>query len=301
MSGSSKLEKLFAELQPTPARWRRAVRVGLITALGAGLTGAMQISNPLGLTLLFNFALPEAAFSLARGAAFVAAAVVLQTLGLVVVGALVNSPIAHLTVFILLCLTTTYLIYGVSALGRLWVWVQVPVVTAFYLAMFMPNEMGWNAAQAFSGMAIATGWLLLCNALVRPAPVHAILSNSIAAALARTRGRLATLMAILCGDASADADRPVASLLGHHLSLLSPMIGSASSAAGAAALLADVIAAESFRGHVERLAAAVPAHGSGQPLPEAMRTELRALEAAVDRRLQHRLRRAGGANALAAP
>src|SRR5271167_3211844 len=113
MTASGKWRALFEELEPVPGRWRRAARVGLITALGAGATAAMQITNPLGLTLLFNFALPEAAFSPARGVALVCFAAVVQALGLVFVVALVASPVVHVTVLVLLCLVTTYAIYAV--------------------------------------------------------------------------------------------------------------------------------------------------------------------------------------------
>src|SRR5215469_1789752 len=108
---------LLAELQPEPGRWHRAARVGLITALGAGATAAMQISNPLGLTLLVNFALPEAAFSLARGTEFFCCAAAFQVLGLALTGALVDSPIVHVTVFVLICLCSTYWIYAIPTLG----------------------------------------------------------------------------------------------------------------------------------------------------------------------------------------
>src|SRR6202166_2243126 len=168
MTGSVKWRALLEELAPTPGRLRRAARVGLITALGAGVTAAMQIANPLGLTLLFNFALPEAAFSPARGAILLFFAAIFQALGLALVGALVDSPVVDVTVFILLCLFTTYVVYAVPTFGRLWVWIQVPVVTAFYLAMFMPDGLAWNEAQGFAGMAIAVGVLLLCNSIVRP-------------------------------------------------------------------------------------------------------------------------------------
>src|SRR5262249_3708176 len=163
-----------------PGRWRRAARVGLISALGAGAIAAMQISNPLGLTLLVNFALPEAAFTVARGAELVGFAALFQMLGLALIGALINAPIVHITVFILICLCSSYWIYAVPTLGRLWVWIQVPVVTAFYTAMFLPAEqLGRFEAEGFAGIAIAVGVLLLCNAVVRPEPVESVLANSV--------------------------------------------------------------------------------------------------------------------------
>ena len=279
MTASGKWRALLEELEPTPGRWRRAARVGLITALGAGATAAMQVTNPLGLTLLFNFALPEAAFSPALGAVFICSAAVLQALGLVLIGALVNSPVIHVTVFILLCLVTTYLIYAVPTLGRLWVWIQVPVVTAFYLAMFIPDGLLWNEAQAFSGIAIAVAILLLCNAVMRPEPAESVLANSIAATLARSSTRLATLVEILLGEVPAVDERPVASRLGYHLSLLGHSITSARDAASPATLLADVLVAEGIRGQIDRMAAVALAN-ERRPPRTGSADELRALGAA---------------------
>src|SRR5216684_53133 len=124
-----------AELAPFPNRWRRAARVGFVTALGAGVTAILQISNPLGLTMLFSLAAPEYAFSLATAITFLVGAAGMQILILAVVGALVNAPVPHVCVFIAYTFITTYLIYGVPRLGRLWVWVQIPTVTAFYLVL----------------------------------------------------------------------------------------------------------------------------------------------------------------------
>src|ERR1700730_17939499 len=117
-----------AELAPFPNRWRRAARAGFVTALGAGVTAILQISNPLGLTMLFSFAAPEYAFSLATAIRFLVGAGAMQLLMLAVVGALVNAPVLHVCAFIAYTFITTYLIYGVPRLGRLWVWVQIPTV-----------------------------------------------------------------------------------------------------------------------------------------------------------------------------
>jgi len=282
MTGSAKWRALFEELEPTPGRWRRAARVGLITALGAGVTAAMQIANPLGLTLLFNFALPEAAFSPARGAAFLCCAALFQVFGLILVGALIDSPVVHVAVFILICFCTTYWIYAVPTLGRLWVWIQVPVVTAFYLAMFLPDQLGWDAAQAFAGMGIGVAVLLLCNSVVRPEPAESVLTDSIAETLTRSRLRLARLIEISLSEAAAADDRPIAPRLGYHLSLLAHTIASASSGARSAALLADVTIAEAIRGQTGRLASAVLGSRGGRRPPAAAAAELRGLAAALD-------------------
>src|SRR5258706_9760991 len=115
----SKLRSWGAELEPFPNRWRRAARVAFVTAIGAGLMAALQISNPLGLTLLVSFALPEYAFSLDTGIAFLVAAAAIQWLALAMVGALVDSPVVHVSVFLIFVTVSTYLIYGLPRLGRL--------------------------------------------------------------------------------------------------------------------------------------------------------------------------------------
>ena len=131
-----------AELAPFPNRWRGAARVAFVTALGAGVTAILQISNPLGLTMLFSFAAPEYAFSLATAITFLVGAAAMQLLMLAAVGALVNTPVPHVCMFIAYTFISTYLIYGVPGLGRLWVWVQIPTVTAFYMVVFDHHGLG---------------------------------------------------------------------------------------------------------------------------------------------------------------
>jgi hypothetical protein len=125
-----------AELAPFPNRWRRAARVAFVTALGAGVSAILQISNPLGLTMLLGFAAPEYAFNLATAITFLVGAAAMQLLTLGMIGALVNAPVPHVCVFIAYTFISTYLIYSVPKLGRLWLWVQIPTVTAFYLVLF---------------------------------------------------------------------------------------------------------------------------------------------------------------------
>src|ERR1700732_4680409 len=105
-----------AELAPFPHRWRRASRVAFVTALGAAVTAILQISNPLGLTMLLSFAAPEYAFSLATAITFLAGAAAMQRLILAMIGALVDVPVAHVRLFIAYTFISTYLIYGVPGL-----------------------------------------------------------------------------------------------------------------------------------------------------------------------------------------
>ncbi len=264
------VRSLTAELGSTPQRWRRALRIALTTAIGAGLTAALQIGNPLGLTLLFNFAAPEMAIGFTASVRFLLGAAVVQTLGLALCGAMVDSAIPHVTIFIILCLATSYLIYADPRIGRLWVWVQVPVLTAFYLAIFDPVGLGWDAEQAFAGVAVAVVILYATNTLLWPRPAAQVLGESLAHTLERSRRRLGLLLDIWSGDRDPTDDRPVASQLGYHLTLLGPAAGHSAGVETPAALLAAVMVAERIHNEIDRVAALVSAAA-----PAAMSVELR--------------------------
>jgi len=154
------------ELAPFPNRWRRAARVAVVTAVGAGIMAVVQITNPLGLTLLVNLAAPEFAFNLATASVFLIAAAIIQVLALFVVGALADSPIPLIATFVACSAVSTYLIYGVPRLGRLWLWIQIPSITAFYMVLFDHRTLGWDNAQMYAGTAIAIGLLWLFNNVI---------------------------------------------------------------------------------------------------------------------------------------
>ena len=276
-----------AELAPFPNRWRRAARVGFVTALGAGVTAILQISNPLGLTMLFSFAAPECAFSLPTAVTFLVGAAAMQLLMLAVVGAFVNAPVLHVCVFIAYTFITTYLIYDVPGLGRLWIWVQIPTVTAFYLVLFEHRRLGWDNAQMFGGLVVAVTMLWLFNNVIWPQPAASVLSDSLRSTLERSRRRLRLLMRIFLaeGGATPDHDRGVASKLAYHLTLLEPSIRDATNVREPAKLLAAVTIAERIHNEIDRLCI-VACTQLGATLDETGRLALleasRALDAALE-------------------
>src|SRR5215469_8403735 len=164
------LRSWSAELAPFPSRWHRAARIALTTALAAGVMAAVQIANPLGLTLVLSFAAPASALTLGTSVLFLAGAAALQMVMLAVVSAVVNSPVTHIGTFIAYTFVTSYIIYGWPRLGRLWLWVQIPTVTSFYLVLFDYHWLGWENAQMFAGMAIGMAILWLINTVMWPQP-----------------------------------------------------------------------------------------------------------------------------------
>ncbi len=287
---------LTAELGSTPQRWRRAIRIALTTAVGAGVTATLQIGNPLGLTLLYNFAAPEMTIGFGAGVRFLLGAAILQALGLALCGAMADSAIPHFAIFTVLCLVSSYLIYANPRIGRLWIWVQIPVLTAFYLIIFDPGGIGWNDEQAFAGVAVAVAIIYLANTVLWPQPAAEVLGESLANTLDRSRRRLAFLLD--CWTTEYDEprpadDRPVASKLGYHLNLLDAVARHSGGMEMLAAQLAAVMVAERIHNEIDRIGVLVFAN-----VPVAMSDDARGgLEQAavhLDAMLERYLEELGG-------
>ncbi|HUN59970.1 MAG TPA: hypothetical protein VMU41_17815 [Candidatus Binataceae bacterium] len=269
-------------------RWGRAARVAGITSIGAALMALMQISDPLGLTLLFNLGAPEMAFSVATGVTFLSFAALCQWLTLALAGALVTSPMAHLSAFIILSIVTSYLIYARPQLGRLWIWIQVPVLTDFYMIALQPKSLAMDNIQMFAGLLLAIGLLLLCNRWLWPQSAAVTLEESTRAVFNEARLYLHALRNHLSeNDVAGEWERPAASRLGHHLGLLGPAIRQASTLAEGAELLLRVIAVERLRNEIEKLVRAIPE--LDRRISSNALEELATLSEAVERLLEETL------------
>jgi hypothetical protein len=250
----------------------------------------LQISDPLGLTLLFNFGAPEMAFSVTAGGTFIVFAALLQWLALALAGSLVTWPIAHLSAFIILSIVTSYLIYARLELGRLWIWIQVPVLADFFMIALQPRGLGADNIQMFFGLSLAIALLLLCNRLLWPRSASITLRESTAAMLDDARRRLQMLRAHLTGnDAAGEWNRLPVSRLGYHLSLLGPAIRQAPTLADAAAILSRVIRAERVRDAIEKQVNLI-AELDRQPISSRGLVELTALGEGAERLLEENAR-----------
>ena len=75
-------------------------------------------------------------------------------------------------------------------LGAALILIQVSSLFIFYLVAFSPQEVGWYAAGAFDGSAIAFGVIVLFDNWLWPDPAEAKLLESLAIAIRHTSVRL---------------------------------------------------------------------------------------------------------------
>jgi len=281
LRGGDFIAAIGAELDPSAIRFRRAARMGLVTAVGAGILASMQIPNALGLTLIVNFAAAELAFDLNTAVLFVCGSAIIDALALPIAGATVDMPGLHLIVFFTLAVATTYAIYSSRQLGRLWVWAQLPLLTAYYMMVYQPDSFGVTLTEMWSGCALGVVLLLIVNRLLWPESPARVLISSIAAAARRSERRLAKIVAGAIVDRR--EMRPIASRLGHHLELLGaagrrdPSIDFK----GRYNRIAAVIAGERIRIELDAVAREIFQHGGSNDVTDIYRDAARTADSAI--------------------
>ena len=147
--------------------------------------------------------------------------------------------------------------------------IQIVCLITFYGIVFSPKEIGWNAAAAFDGSAIAFGLIVLFDNWLWPDPGEPILMESLAASAARARSQLLKASSFFLADQS--VPRPPlpapTSDLPAHMALLDQAVAEGASEHRRAILLAAITRAARVSLEVDRLTAT--AH---ENLPREIRT-----------------------------
>ena len=170
-----------------------------------------------------------------------------------------------------------------AAVGAAMVVGANPDNNQFLPVLFDYRNLGWENAQMFAGMAVGAAILWLINTVMWPQPVAVVLKDSLRNTLERSRRRLKLLIAIFLGDDEAvpDEDRPVASKLGYHLTLLKSATQDLRTIGERAESIAAVMVAERIHNEIERLCE--PAcRQYGVALEEATKRDLREVAASLD-------------------
>jgi hypothetical protein len=181
---------LARELAPNSRKIRTACRMATIGTIGGGLVAACHVYNELGLYLAW--ALVGAAGPMmsprSAGALLIAQGLVLA-LSVFMDRTLVEAPWLNLAFLFIFISFSTYL-GTIYRLGAALILIQVSSLFIFYLVAFSPQEVGWYAAGAFGGSAIAFGVIVLFDNWLWPDPAETKLLESLAIAIRRTSVRL---------------------------------------------------------------------------------------------------------------
>jgi hypothetical protein len=206
--------------------------------------------------------------------------------------ALVETPWLMLPFLFVWISFSTYL--GTTRkLGAGMLVIQIVCLITFYGVVFEPQEIGWNAAAAFDGSAIAFGVIVLFDKWLWPDPGEPILMESLGIGVARARSQLLEASNFfLIGESVPRPPLPApTSDLPPHMALLGQAMAEGASEHRRAILLAAITRAARISLEVDRLMTTVR-----ENLPREIRAMVRgeiqkavnAIAAALDE-ISHKL------------
>src|SRR5262249_33676558 len=150
-------------------------------------------------------------------------------------------------------------------LGTLWklgaplLLIEVVCLDTFYGVVFAPEQIGWDAANAFGGSVIAFGVMVLFDNWLWPDPGESILMKALGASVARTRVRFLEAAGFYLDHEGAHRPPlpPPTSDLPAHLTLLDQAVAEGLSVHRRAILLGAITRAACIALEVDRLIFAV--------------------------------------------
>jgi hypothetical protein len=246
------------ELAPTSRKLRTALRLTTIGTVGAGLIAACHIHSEVGTYIVWLLVGAGPMMSLRTAGIFLFVEAVCLTGSVMMARALAETPWLMLSFLFLLLSFSTYL-GTVWKLGAPLLLIEVVCLDTFYGVVFAPEQIGWDAANAFGGSVIAFGVMVLFDNWLWPDPGEGILMKSLGASVARAKVRFLEAAGFYLGHERALRPPlpPPTSDLPAHLTLLDQAAAEGVSAHRGAILLAAITRAARIGLEVDRLLFAV--------------------------------------------
>jgi uncharacterized membrane protein YccC len=179
---------LSHELAPNSRKLRSALRLSTIGTVGAGVIAACHIHSEVGTYIVWLLVGAGPMMSLRTAVIFLVAEAVSLTGSVMMARALAETPWLMLGFLFLVFSSSTYL-GTVWKLGAPLLLIEVVCLYAFYGVVFAPEQIGWDAANAFGGSVIAFGVMILFDNWLWPDPGEGILMKAMGASVARARVR----------------------------------------------------------------------------------------------------------------
>ena len=246
---------LTQQLASNPHRVRTATRMALIIAIGAGLSAAMHIDEPIGAYVLWSIVSAPAAMMLpAKGIGLLVASAIALAISIPLAGSLVETPWLLVPFFSLTAAAWSYY-FTDAQLTNGWRMIEVIFLTTFFIIIFDPKDFGWSVGYTFGGMCVAFGLVMLFDNVLWRDPADARLLQLLTVNTHELRKRLA-LVGRAYLDPRGGIRLPQPSLQGAlslHLSLLARADYENLSPRRHALLLGGLSSTERRRLEVERL------------------------------------------------
>src|ERR1700686_1032016 len=179
---------LAQELAPSSRRVWDALRLTTIATIGTGLVASCHVNNELGTYIVWLLVGAEPMLSARKATGVLVAEAFALAFSVVMARALAETPwlmmpflFAFIALFAFVAITRK--LGAVGTLG------QVVTLDSFYNVVFAPQEIGWDAAGAFGGTAIALGVIVAFDNWLWPNFADPSLMESLGASAARERSR----------------------------------------------------------------------------------------------------------------
>ncbi|HVN28745.1 MAG TPA: FUSC family protein, partial [Candidatus Binataceae bacterium] len=260
-----KLQNLLArELAPTPRKFRLAFRISLIGTMGAALIAICHVNNELGTYIVWLLVGAGPMLTLRKASVVLAMEGVALAASVVIARAFAETPWLMLPFIFFLFSSSTY-IGTVVKLGAALTLIQVVCIDLFYAVIFAPREIGWQAAGAFSGSALAFGLLLVFDNVIWPERGEPLLMEALAVSLSRGRARLVRATDFYLGRPGAVRPKlpPPTSDLPAHTALLDQVVAEGVDEHRHAILLAAITRTARISLEIDRLIVAARASVPG--------------------------------------
>ena len=275
-----RLKGLLAhELASSPGRVWTALRLTTIATVGAALVVSCHVNSELGTYIVWLMVGAGPMMSFRKAIGILLAEGILLAASVVMARALAETP--WLTLPFLFAFMAFFAFVAITRnLGAAAVLGQVLSLASFYGVVFAPHEIGWAAAGAFGGSAIALGVIVLFDNWLWPDRADPILIKALETTATHERARLVEASRFYFDHRAArrPPEPPPTSDLPNHLALLERAAAEGATTHRRAVLLAAITVMARIHLEVDRLV-----FTARENVPREIRAMSRPeIEAAVD-------------------
>jgi uncharacterized membrane protein YccC len=256
------------EFAPSARKIRTALRISTIVTIAIGLDASCHVNSQLGAVIVWLLAGAGPMMSIRKAIAWQIAVMIALITSVIMARAFAETPWLMLP-FVFVWISSTTYVGATRKLGVGMLVIQIVCLITFYGVVFVPKEIGWNAAASFDGSAIAFGVIVLLDNWLWPDPGEPILIESLGASVARARSQLLEASNFfLAGESVSRPPLPAStSDLPAHMALLDQATAEGASEYRRAILLAAITRTARVSLEVDRIVAT-----AREDLPKEIRT-----------------------------